>query len=69
MKDLSVSLKEFHIVFITASILLSLGFATWGFVQYNELHDMIYVGASLLSVMAAMGLVIYEIFFIRKIKT
>jgi len=64
-----MSLKEFHIVFITASILLSLGFATWGFIQYNELHDALYLGASVLSIGAAGGLVIYEISFVRKIKT
>ena len=68
MKGYNVSLKEFHIVFITASVLLAVGFATWGLAQYQERHDGIYVGAFLLSLMAAVGLVCYEVYFVKKTK-
>ena len=61
-----MSLKEFHIVFITASVLLSLGFAWWGFTQYNQLHGRIYVGTFSLSLIAAFGLMAYEVWFIKK---
>ena len=61
-----MSLKEFHLVFITASVFLSLGFSYWGLVQYKELHGGIYAGTSILSLMAAIGLVIYEGYFIKK---
>ena len=68
MKGYNVSLKEFHIVFITTSVLLSLGFAYWGLTQYNELHSSRYVGTCILSLIAAIGLTIYEVAFIKKMK-
>ena len=34
-----MSLKAFHIVFITASILLSLGSGFWGFRSFSKGHD------------------------------
>ena len=64
-----MSLKEFHIVFITASALLCLGFTCWGFTQYHELHRPVYAGTGLLSFVATIGLVMYEIRFIRKTKS
>jgi len=69
MKGSAMSLKDFHIVFITASVLLSLGFSYWGFVQYRELHGSLYAGGGILSLVAAIGLVGYEIRFIRKTKS
>ena len=69
MKGSNVSLKEFHVVFITASVLLTMGFATWGFAQYQERHGGIYVGAFLLSLVAAVGLVCYEVYFVKKVKS
>ena len=62
-----MSLREFHIVFITASILLSLGFAAWGFVQYNPFHGF-YAGAAVLSLITAFGLMGYGLWFIKKTK-
>ena len=64
-----MSLKEFHIVFITASVLLCLGFSYWGFVQYQKLHASLYAGGGFLSSVAAIGLVMYEIRFIRKTRS
>ena len=63
-----MSLKEFHIVFITASILLSLGFSYWGLSQYYQLHEVVYLGTSIVSLLTAIGLVIYEVTFIKKMK-
>ena len=64
-----MSLKDFHVVFITASILLSLGFAYWGFVQYMQLRGGMYVGAALISLLSAIGLVVYEVAFIKKTRS
>lgn len=64
-----MSLKDFHIVFIAASTLLSVGFAFWNFIQYRQLHDTLHLGALLVSVMVAIGLVFYEASFIQKTKT
>ena len=61
-----MSLKEFHIVFITASVLLLLGFAAWGLIQYRELQGALYAAAAVLSSVAAFGLMMYEVYFIKK---
>jgi hypothetical protein len=64
-----MSLKAFHIVFIIASLLLCLGFAAWAFDNYFESGrapiDLIY-GVS--SVVAAIGLLFYGKYFLRKLK-
>jgi len=63
-----MSLKAFHIVFITASVLLALGFAAWSFVRYSSEHqasDLIF-GAG--SAVAAVGLVFYGRYFLKKLK-
>ena len=54
-----MSLKEFHTVFITASVLLAFGFSYWGVVQAQLL-------TSVLSFLSGIGLVLYEISFIKK---
>jgi len=63
-----MSLKEFHVVFITASVLLFLGFSYWGVVQYHQFHGTIFIGASIVSLIAAIGLTLYEVRFIKKTK-
>ena len=57
-----MSLKEFHVVFITASVFLSSGFAYWGIVQNHPLY-------ASLSFAAVVGLVGYEVYFIQKTKS
>jgi hypothetical protein len=57
-----MSLKAFHVLFITISILLCAGCAVWSFA--NE--AMPAFGWS--SAVLAIGLVIYEIYFLRKAK-
>ena len=66
IKGSHVSLKEFHIVFISTCVLLFLGFAYWGFAQYKQLSSLVYAGTSVLSFIAAIGLVAYESYFIKK---
>lgn len=54
-----MSLKWFHLVFITLSVALALGFGVWGLVgQYATL--------GLLSLAVAAALVVYEVYFVRK---
>ena len=64
-----MSLKEFHVVFITVSILLSLGAAGWGMVQYRQGYETSYVAFSLVSLLVAIGLVGYEAYFLQKTKS
>jgi hypothetical protein len=64
-----MSLKAFHLVFIVASILLAVGFAVWSLLNYfspgGSKWDLA-MGAG--SVVAAVGLVIYERYFLKKFK-
>ena len=63
-----MSLKAFHIVFIVASTLLAVFFAIWAFNDYfasGARIDLVY-GAG--SGIAAVGLVIYGIIFLKKLK-
>ncbi len=64
-----MSLREFHIVFITAVILLALGFAYWGFIQYQLFRQIFYAWTSIFSLLAVAGFAIYEISFIQKTKS
>jgi len=63
-----MSLKPFHIVFVTASILLAFGFGVWSFFAYRDqgaTADLVYgIGSSL----AGIALVIYAKAILRKLK-
>ncbi|MDX1741276.1 MAG: hypothetical protein R3178_08290 [Rhodothermales bacterium] len=64
-----MSLKAFHIVFITLSTLLAIGF---GFSSYHD-YQMHGGGALSMSLavagfVAAIGLVIYGVWFLKKLK-
>ena len=64
-----MSLKAFHIVFITASTLLAIGFGGWSFRQYlspeGAQSDLLYaVGSGL----AAVALLVYGKYFLKKLK-
>ena len=64
-----MSLKAFHLVFITAASALAFGFGVWELRTYwsaiGALHDLLYGLGSLL---AGMGLLIYERYFLRKLR-
>ncbi len=57
-----MSLKAFHVVFITASILLAFGFGAWSYFDYKDqgkTADLIYaIGSSILSLLAVVVLVL-----------
>jgi len=58
----------FHVVFVTCSLILTIGFAVWAFGNYRvggQAADLVYgVGGSLASV----GLIIYGRIFLKKLK-
>ena len=63
-----MSLKAFHIVFITASVLLAFGFGAWsrvGYSDYGRTADLIY-GVS--SVAIGIGVVTYGRYFLQKLR-
>jgi hypothetical protein len=64
-----MSLKAFHVVFIVASILLALGFGAWALVNYFSHEGGVwYLAAGVGSLLAAVGLVFYERYFLKKTK-
>jgi hypothetical protein len=64
-----MSLKAFHLVFITASSALSFGCGVWWLKNYwsanGQLMDLLFGLGSLL---AGVGLIVYERFFLKKLK-
>jgi len=64
-----MSLKAFHVVFISAAIILALGCGAWGLKAYwspeGRVVDLLFgIG----SIAAAVGLVFYERYFLKKLK-
>jgi hypothetical protein len=64
-----MSLKAFHLVFIIASILLAVGFAVWLLMTYFQDHAGVsYLIAGIGSALAAVALVIYQKYCLKKLK-
>ena len=63
-----MSLKAFHIVFITASILLAFGFAAWSLVTYSEQGGRSFLIYAIGSALCGVGLVAYEVYVLKKLK-
>lgn len=63
-----MSLKAFHIFFISLSTLLALGFAAWevkGYVVSGEITQLV---AGIISACVAVGLAVYGVRFVKKMK-
>lgn len=63
-----MSLKAFHLVFIVASILLTVGFGVWSLMNYlgeGRTRDLVLAIASAVVVLA---LICYERYFLKKLK-
>jgi hypothetical protein len=58
-----MSLKAFHIFFISVAVLLCIGFGVWCLRQPG------YTLAGIGSFVVAVALVIYEVIFLRRFKT
>ena len=64
-----MSLKAFHLIFITASCALAFGFGVWELKSYFSVEgktlDLLFgIG----SFIALVGLIIYERYFLKKLK-
>jgi hypothetical protein len=64
-----MSLKAFHVLFITASSALAFGFGVWMLRDYRTpdgtVSDLVY---GLCSLAAGVGLIVYERYFLKKLK-
>ena len=63
-----MSLKAFHIVFITCSILLTVFFGIWSLSNYFGEGGPVMLGYTALSVVALAGLIWYGKYFMKKLK-
>lgn len=63
-----MSLKIFHIIFIFCSVTITLGFSVWAFRAYQQSAQIGYLVASIASIGAGIGLIVYGSNFIKKMK-
>ncbi len=63
-----MSLKAFHIFFIIISILLAIGFAAWEVNSYLLNGNVWQLLGGIVAVLAAIGLTLYGIRFMKKLK-
>ncbi len=64
-----MSLKAFHLLFISAATALALGCAIWGLKNYfSDSGRPADLAFGLGSVAVAVGLVVYERYFLKKLK-
>ena len=63
-----MSLKAFHLVFIVASIVLAFGFGVWLVADFFHEGGMLRLVFAVVSFAAAVGLIFYERYFLKKTK-
>jgi hypothetical protein len=64
-----MSLKAFHVIFITAAVALAMGCGVWGFKDYFSADGRGWdLAFGIGSVAAAVGLIVYERYFLKKLK-
>jgi hypothetical protein len=63
-----MSLKAFHLVFITAATLLAFGFGGWLAKNFLAGGGVLNLVSALLSFGAGIGLIVYEVYFLKKTK-
>jgi len=61
-----VSLKAFHVIFISAAVLLALWLGLWSWGQRQATGDAQWLALAVGAFAAAGGLVVYEVWFLRK---
>ncbi len=63
-----MSLKAFHIVFVTVSILCLFGFGVWALNAYFALGDVWNLAMGLVSLLGCGVMVVYGKWFLKKLK-
>ena len=63
-----MSLRAFHVLFITLSVVLTAFFAAWAFGQYRAEPAGSYLAVAMASLAAGVGLVVYGAAFLKKTK-
>jgi len=63
-----MSLRTFHIIFIVCSIIVTIGFGYWAMSNFSQHHAPAYLWTGITAFIAAGGLIVYEYFFLKKVK-
>lgn len=63
-----MSLKAFHILFISVSTLFAFGFALWFVRSYSGTDNFLDLLGAFLAVLSGVGLIIYGIRFLKKLQ-
>jgi hypothetical protein len=63
-----MSLRVFHIVFVTVCVVLSAWVAAWGFREYGATRSMGALSLALLFILTGFALVFYGVRVFRKLK-
>jgi hypothetical protein len=61
-----MSLKAFHLVFISAAVLLAFGFGVWLAKNFFSGGGVMNLISALLAFGAGVGLIVYELYFLKK---
>ncbi len=64
----TMSLKAFHIVFVTASILLAFGFGVWSLLDYRDHGKTAELIGGIVSIVVGLALIFYARAILRKLK-
>ena len=63
-----MSLKAFHLIFVTASIAVSIFLGVWAYMSYQQTHDRADLAYVITSALAVVALLWYGRYFLRKLK-
>jgi len=63
-----MSLKAFHIVFVSASILLAFGFGVWSLLDYSDHGKTAELVGGIASVLVGFALIIYARYILRNLR-
>jgi len=63
-----VSLKAFHVFFVSVCVVLCLGVGAWALGEYRRNSGAAHLALAVASVIAGGGLVMYGKWFLRKLK-
>ena len=63
-----MSLKAFHVIFITAAVLLAFGFGAWMLDMHKDSGAASDYNLGVGSLVVGVVLVVYEVYFLRKLK-
>lgn len=68
MEAIEVSLKAFHILFVTVSMLLAGGFAVWAILQYRASGELGLLIGGVLAGLMFIAMAVYGRWFLKKLK-